>query len=328
MEEERMGQHEGEGAMELSLLREFIVLSQTLNYTKAAEMLHLTQPTLSKHIVAMEKELGCSLLERDRRRVELTESGSVFAAAALQMVDTYDEAREKIHEIQTHTPLRVSGVISDSAVASITSIAATFLDAEGESPVIYNSIAETNYLEQLMDGEMDIALAYADLERLDAMGLAYAPLIRSSFVALVSLDNPLAPMKRVSMDDLRNYRFVKFADSYSLCGWANIEQVCHDHGYSPKTRTVLGRNPMNYCALPLGMEDVMILQSSMPQLRYLSDFSRVAILPVVDDDAAFRLYALYKKDNYERVKPVLDAYGRARKIILNHGRDGALVESA
>ena len=41
--------------MELSLLREFIVLSQTLNYTKAA---HLTQPTLSKHIVAMEKELG------------------------------------------------------------------------------------------------------------------------------------------------------------------------------------------------------------------------------------------------------------------------------
>lgn len=49
--------------MELSLLREFIVLSQTLNYTKAAEVLHLTQPTLSKHIVAMEKELGCSLLE-------------------------------------------------------------------------------------------------------------------------------------------------------------------------------------------------------------------------------------------------------------------------
>ena len=47
--------------MELSLLREFIVLSQTLNYTKAAEILHLTQTTLSKHIVAMEKELGCSI---------------------------------------------------------------------------------------------------------------------------------------------------------------------------------------------------------------------------------------------------------------------------
>lgn len=313
--------------MEISLLREFIVLSQTLNYTKAAEMLHLTQPTLSKHIVAMEKELGCSLLERDRRRVELTESGNVFAAAALQMMDTYDEAKEKIHEIQTHTPLKVSGVMSDSAIASITSIAATFLDSEGEAPVIYNSIAETNYLEQLMEGEMDIAIAYAELEKLGDMGLAYAPLIRSPFVAMVSLENPLSSRKRVSIDDLRNYRFVKFADSYALCGWANIEQVCRDHGFSPKTRTVLGRTYMNYCAIPLGVEDVVILQSSMPQLRYLGDFSRVAILPVTDDDAAFRLSAIYKKDNYDRVRPVLDAYGRARKIILNHGKDGALVES-
>jgi len=105
--------------MELSLLREFIVLSQTLNYTKAAEILHLTQPTLSKHIVAMEKELGCSLLERDRRRVELTESGNVFAAAALQMVDTYDDAKQRIHDIQTLTPLKVNGIMSDSAIASI-----------------------------------------------------------------------------------------------------------------------------------------------------------------------------------------------------------------
>ena len=166
--------------MELSLLREFIVLSQTLNYTKAAEILHLTQPTLSKHIVAMEKELGCSLLERDRRRVELTESGNVFAAAALQMVDTYDDAKQRIHDIQTLTPLKVNGIMSDSAIASITSIAATFLDAEGEAPASYNSLNDTNYLEQLVEGDADILLAYAELDKLDNLGLAYIPLIRPS----------------------------------------------------------------------------------------------------------------------------------------------------
>ena len=174
---------------------------------------------------------------------------------------------------------------------------------------------------------MDIVIAYADSEQLDAMGLAYVPLIRSPFVAMVSLENPLTTRKYVSMDDLRNYRFVKFADGYALSGWTNIEQVCHDHGFSPKTRTVLGRTHMNYCAIPLGVEDVVILQSSTPQLRYLSDFARVAVLPVTDDDAAFRLSAIYKKDNYDRVRAALDAYGRARKIILNHGKDGALVES-
>lgn len=313
--------------MELSLLREFIVLSQTLNYTKAAEILHLTQPTLSKHIVAMEKELGCSLLERDRRRVELTESGNVFAAAALQMVDTYDDAKQRIHDIQTLTPLKVNGIMSDSAIASIISIAATFLDAEGEAPASYNSLNDTNYLEQLVEGDADILLAYAELDKLDNLGLAYIPLIRSPLVAMVSMDSPLASMKSVTMDDLRSYRFVKFADGYSLSGWINIERVCQEHGYTPRTRAVLGRTYINYCAIPLGVEDVMILQASMPQLRYLSDFSRVTVLPVTDDDAAFRLYAIYKKDNYERVRPALDAYTRARKIILNHGKGGTLVDS-
>lgn len=313
--------------MEISQLREFVVLSQTLNYTKAAELLHLTQPTLSKHIVAMEKELGCLLLERDRRRVELTESGNMFAAAALQMVDVFDDARERILEMRTHAPLKVSGVMSDSAIASIASIAATFLDGEGESPATYVNLPDSSYLEHVSNGDIDLALAFAELDKLDQMGLAYAPLIRSPFVALVSLDNPLSSMKRVSMDDLRNYRFIKFADNYALSGWFNIESVCREHGFVPKTRTVLGRTYMNYCAVPLGAEDVMMLQSSMPQLRYLSDFSRVAILPVVDEDAAFRLYAIYRKDNYERVRPALDAYARARKIIIGHRKDGVLVES-
>ena len=46
----------------------------------------------------------------------------------------------------------------DSAIASITSIAASFLDAEGEMPIVYNSINDTNYLEQLLEGEADILL--------------------------------------------------------------------------------------------------------------------------------------------------------------------------
>ncbi len=61
--------------------------------------------------------------------------------------------------------------------------------------------------------------------------------------------------------------------------------------------------------------------------RYLSDLSRVTVLPVTDDDAAFRLYAIYKKDNYDRVQPALDAYTRARKILLNPGKSGTRVDS-
>lgn len=313
--------------MDISLLREYIALSQTLNYTKAAEMLHLTQPTLSKHIVSMEKELGCSLLERDRRNVKLTDAGNIFAAAAIQMIDAYDEAQAKIGAALASDPIKVSGVIMDSTVASIISIASTFLDSEGHTSIIYADNSDRRFIEQLLDDEIDIALSFADLDKLDELGLSYIPLVRSQFVALVSLNNPLSRRKSVSIDDLRNYRFVKYVDRYAVDGWANIEQVCRDHGFTPRTRTILGRSSINYCATPLGVEDVSILQSSMSQLRYLSDFSRVAVIPVTDDDAVFRVYALYKKENYEHVKPVIDAYAQARKVIINHGKSCPLVEN-
>ena len=313
--------------MEISLIREFIVLAQTLNYTKAADILHVTQPTLSKHIVAMERELGCSLFERDRRRVELTDAGNVFATAAVQITDAYDDACRKIEDIKTADPIRVNGILFDNSIASIISIAATFLSGEGHSPVVYGDTSDKYPFEELIDGDIDIALGFADLERLDEFGLAYAPLLRSRFVALVSLDSPLAHRKDVSMDDLRTYRFVKYVDRYAEGGWRNIEHVCHEHGFIPHTRAIVGRSSMNYCAISLGTDDVAILQASMPQLKYLSDFARVKILPVTDDDAAFQVYALYKKSNLDRVKPVLDAYTRARKVIINHGKDSLLVES-
>ncbi len=72
--------------MELNYLREFLVLVQRKNYHAAAEELHISQPSLTNHIKALEKELGVVLLNRNTRNVELTRYGSVF----LTYAETYD----------------------------------------------------------------------------------------------------------------------------------------------------------------------------------------------------------------------------------------------
>ena len=120
----------------------------------------------------------------------------------------------------------------------IGSAAAAVLGIEGEAPASYNSLNDTNYLEQLVEGDADILLAYAELDKLDNLGLAYIPLIRSPFVAMVSMDSPLASMKSVTMDDLRSYRFVKFADGYSLSGWTRTSNAS---AKSTATRPAPGR---------------------------------------------------------------------------------------
>ena len=313
--------------MDIELLRDFIVLSECLNFTKAAEKLHLTQPTLSKHVVAMEKELGCELLNRTRRNVALTKAGELLAATAMQVVEAYDDCQKRISDLISQQPLRVAGVLYDPAVSSIISIAASLLETDGKPAIQYSyGTAEEDFITQLMQDEIDLSISYATTEQLEELGLVRQPMTRSRFVAVVTKTCPLAARKEASIDQLRNLRFIKFADNYSICGWHLIEKVCHDHGFTPRSRTVLGRNNNSYLNTPLTAEDVLIVPNNLPQLRYLSDFSQVAVVPLVDDDATFRLYMLYKADNAERVALAVDAYNRARKIIINHSKGGMLAE--
>ena len=313
--------------MDIDLLRDFIVLSETRNFTRAAEKLHLTQPTLSKHIVAMEKELGCTLLKRDRRSVELTQEGEALAAAAMQIVETYDDAQKQISAIRNQTPLHVCGIMYDPAISSITAIAGSMMEANGLPPVIYLAEAgESEFLQKLLDDEVDISISYASTEQLEEYGLERIPMTRSRFVAMIDASNPLAQRKEASIDALRNFRFIKFADNYSVCGWNAIAKVCRNHGFTPRSRTVLGRDNSSYINTKIAEDEVVILPNNLPQLRYISDFSKKAVVPLADEDAYFRLFAIYKTANKERVQPIIDAYTQARKIIISHGKRGMLVE--
>jgi DNA-binding transcriptional LysR family regulator len=64
--------------MELRHLRYFLTVARTLNFTKAAEELHMAQPPLSRQIRELEEELGVALFERRGKRVFLSSAGQVF----------------------------------------------------------------------------------------------------------------------------------------------------------------------------------------------------------------------------------------------------------
>jgi len=78
--------------MELRHLRYFLAVAEELNFSRAAQRLHIAQPPLSQQIRHLEDELGLQLLERGSRPLRLTEAGRFFRTQALEILARLDEA--------------------------------------------------------------------------------------------------------------------------------------------------------------------------------------------------------------------------------------------
>ena len=86
--------------IELRHLRSFVAVATKLNFSRAAEELHLTQQSLSAQIQQLEKRLGVVLLERTTRRVELTEAGSALLDEASSALAGIAAGLDRVRRVQ------------------------------------------------------------------------------------------------------------------------------------------------------------------------------------------------------------------------------------
>ncbi len=101
--------------MELRTLRYFLAAAQEENITRAADILHVTQPTLSRQIMDLERELGATLILRGKNGLTLTDDGIFFKQRAEEIVELANRLEQSFAERNVD----VSGVISIGATEAI-----------------------------------------------------------------------------------------------------------------------------------------------------------------------------------------------------------------
>jgi DNA-binding transcriptional LysR family regulator len=232
--------------MELRQLRYFVAVAEELHFRRAAERLHISQPPLSQQIAALEEELGVRLLERTRRRVELTAAGEAFlrdARATLAELDVAVSTARAIDAGQEGV-LRVGFV--GSALLSI--VPATVQRFRRTRPGAEIELRERSTVEQLRavsTGLVDVGLVRPPIEADETLHTEVVR--RERTVAALPEGHPLAGLRRVPMRRLAAEPLVLFPRDQApgfhdllisaLAGTGTAPRVIQ---YAPEMLTIIG----------------------------------------------------------------------------------------
>ena len=192
--------------MELRHLRYFDAVAETLNFTRAAERLHVTQSTLSHQVRQLEEELGTLLFDRSAKQVRLTEAGEVLRshmAPAMQQIDLGLQALRSPGEAITGR-IRL-GTTPSFNTQMVPQCVATLLKSYPGVQVNVEELAAGQILKRLRSGHLDMAVSYPPA---DGGELWFEPLYNEELRLLVRADHPLARRRKVRMVELHNVRMV------------------------------------------------------------------------------------------------------------------------
>ena len=213
-------------------MRYFVAVAEELHFGRAAERLHISQPSLSAAVRALEDELGCALFTRTSRQVELTTAGEVMlerARATLRMADdAVAAARDAGRGISGQ--LRV-GVTPMARHRLAPAVFAEFRSRFALVEVIKREELSGPLIAEVASGELDVALVYC-AER--AAGIAYEAVKNQELVVVVAEDHPLAGRESIALADLSGERFLMPSSSLAPGHRGAFERLCLKAGFSPR----------------------------------------------------------------------------------------------
>ena len=193
--------------MELRVLRYFLAVASQGSFTKAANMLHVSQPSLSKQIMSLEEELDCKLFTRKSHSVSLTEEGTLLKRHAEEILEMAQRTKGEFSRKRGE----VSGSIyigggETTGLQSVAEVARRLLK---EYPKISFNIHSGNaedIMEKLDNGFLDFGLIIqpADISRYDALTLPN----KDTWGVIMDKKSPLASKRAIRREDLISYPLI------------------------------------------------------------------------------------------------------------------------
>ena len=295
--------------MTLIQLEYFRTLAHMLHYTRAAEELHIAQPSLSYSIRALENELGIPLFERHGRSVHLTPYGEQFLLYAEKALQYISDGMKAVAETRSSVPQIVRlGYFHSVSATLVPDLVNRIRSEEGDAlrtRFHFSEAPSFDLLEELKSGSLDIAFCLHLDDAVESV-----PVLRQQLFLVVRQDHPLASKPSVCFEEFADEPQIMLTRTSRL--HAQMNEIYREHGRIPNVVFEVREcnAALQHILLGSGV-------SVLPRVPMADSNPRLTVLPIDGDPGRFSrtVYLCWKKD-----RPLSPAARRVRDTALAAAR--------
>lgn len=295
--------------MRIEYLREFGAIARHLNMRAAAEELHITQSTLSKHLMDLERETRLHLADRGPFGVVLTNAGEAFATESSYVVASYESMVERCRNLQKRQMrvIKVQELLQNSVMGKLYQLARKFQAERPDLNVGFKTTPTGNAVRTFeKNDDLNIAIdmyfdsTMSQIEDMRANGFRVEAIATTSIICWFQLDNGRIPRNRkLLFDDLVDLPIITSSgEIFDYFGFA-LRCLFEQRGATPLFRTVpLGDTPTDYFLQDFG-SSVLLTTDSMADDPRLGMRDDIAYAEIDESDFHAVFYAVCRESDVD-----------------------------
>ncbi|MGY0694122.1 LysR family transcriptional regulator [Virgibacillus sp. FSP13] len=275
--------------MDIQHLNYFVEVAKQKNFTKASQVLHVSQPSISKMIKSLEEELQVTLLDRSERKLELTDAGKVVFEQAVEilhmMEDVYASVDELVHVRKGSIKV---GLMPTLGVMLFPDVLAGFRKKYKQIDIHLVEYSAKLLEQKVVQGEVDLGITVLPVNS-ETFGII--PISSDELVVIVDREHWLSERKSACLSELKHESFIFFTKDYALHDVAM--EACLQSGFEP--------NVVYQSSLWDIVGEMVVAQFgiSVVPMSVANRFKdRISIVTITSPQIDWKLGLIYKKNKY------------------------------
>jgi len=282
--------------MDLGQIEAFVQVAQLHSFSKAAQALQLTQPSVTARIQSLERELGEELFERGGRGVRLTDAGEAFLPYALRILQIVKEARDTVEEVRN---LQLGHLRLGSALTISTYVLPKILHVFRQRYPGINVSIRTGRSEQVLQMVLGDEVQVGLVRAIHHPDVDTVPLYEDEIVLVVHCDHPFARRQRVTLEEVAAQPLILYDRGSSYFGL--IHSYFRQAGLVPHVAMELDSLEATKRMVEQGLGIAMVPKVTIERELQVGALVEV---PIADAPPPRRTIALIHRHNRRRSRTV------------------------